>query len=176
MLTVKYEFSRRPEHTVTKLSKVISYSKLSPAKKPLTVSTILRLLLDRYVPKQQQEPESVQRIKMASEQERKELDERAKAGEEVVKGGRGGKSLDAQERLAEGRSKGGQTRADQLGTEGYQEMGSKGGQTRASQLGTEGYKEMGKKGGHATKEDSSGEAAAKKGVEIDESKFTNPKE
>ncbi|KAL3692859.1 hypothetical protein R1sor_006510 [Riccia sorocarpa] len=111
-------------------------------------------------------------IKIASQQERKELDERAKAGEEVVKGGRGGKSLEAQEHLAEGRSKGGQTRADQLGTEGYQEMGSKGGQTRASQLGTEGYKEMGKKGG----QDSGGEAAAKKGVEIDESKFTNPKE
>ncbi|KAL3692861.1 hypothetical protein R1sor_006512 [Riccia sorocarpa] len=90
---------------------------------------------------------------MASKQERKELDERAKEGEEVVPGGRGGKSLEAQKHLAEGRSKGGQTRASQLGTEGYQEMG--------------------KKGGHATKDASGGEAAAQKGVEIDESKFRN---
>ncbi|KAL2634957.1 hypothetical protein R1flu_006436 [Riccia fluitans] len=71
---------------------------------------------------QQQEPD----IKMASEQERKEMDARAQAGEEVVKGGRGGKSLDAQKRLAEGRSKGGQTRATTLGEERYQEMGQNG--------------------------------------------------
>ncbi|KAL3692865.1 hypothetical protein R1sor_006516 [Riccia sorocarpa] len=49
----------------------------------------------------------VQSVKMASEQERKELDERAKQGKEVVPGGRGGKSVEAQERLAEGRRKGG---------------------------------------------------------------------
>jgi Small hydrophilic plant seed protein len=39
---------------------------------------------------------------MASQQERKELDRRAREGETVVPGGTGGKSLDAQERLAEG--------------------------------------------------------------------------
>ncbi|KAJ1686694.1 hypothetical protein LUZ63_018084 [Rhynchospora breviuscula] len=65
---------------------------------------------------------------MASQQqERKELDARAKQGETVVPGGTGGKSLEAQEHLAEGRSRGGQTRKEQLGTEGYQEMGRKGG-------------------------------------------------
>lgn len=40
--------------------------------------------------------------KMASQQERKELDARAKQGETVVPGGTGGKSLEAQEHLAEG--------------------------------------------------------------------------
>lgn len=41
---------------------------------------------------------------MAShQQERKELDERAKQGETVVPGGTGGKSLEAQEHLAEGK-------------------------------------------------------------------------
>lgn len=39
---------------------------------------------------------------MASQQERKELDARAKQGETVVPGGTGGKSLEAQEHLAEG--------------------------------------------------------------------------
>lgn len=39
---------------------------------------------------------------MSSEQERRELDERARRGETVVPGGTGGKSLEAQERLAEG--------------------------------------------------------------------------
>lgn len=39
---------------------------------------------------------------MASKQERKELDQRAREGETVVKGGTGGKSLEAQEHLAEG--------------------------------------------------------------------------
>ncbi|XP_078154654.1 stress induced protein [Carex rostrata] len=69
---------------------------------------------------------------MASQQERKELDARAKQGETVVPGGTGGKSLEAQEHLAEGRSRGGQTRKDQLGTEGYQEMGRKGGRSTGS--------------------------------------------
>ncbi|XP_051122769.1 em-like protein GEA6 [Andrographis paniculata] len=64
---------------------------------------------------------------MAAQQERKEMDARAKQGETVVPGGTGGKSLEAQEHLAEGRSRGGQTRKEQLGTEGYQEMGRKGG-------------------------------------------------
>ncbi|BBN04927.1 hypothetical protein MPTK1_3g08850 [Marchantia polymorpha subsp. ruderalis] len=88
---------------------------------------------------------------MATEQQRKELDARARAGEEVVPGGRGGKSLEAQEHLAEGRSKGGQTRSSQLGREGYQEMG--------------------RKGGLSTSEESGGEAAKSKGINIDESKF-----
>ncbi|RWW34738.1 hypothetical protein GW17_00000472 [Ensete ventricosum] len=64
---------------------------------------------------------------MSTEQEKRELDERARKGETVVPGGTGGKSLEAQEHLAEGRSRGGQTRKEQLGTEGYQEMGRKGG-------------------------------------------------
>ncbi|PNX70111.1 em-like protein gea1-like, partial [Trifolium pratense] len=38
---------------------------------------------------------------MASQQNRKELDEKAKQGETVVPGGTGGKSLEAQEHLAE---------------------------------------------------------------------------
>lgn len=41
---------------------------------------------------------------MASQQQRSELDAKAKQGETVVPGGTGGKSLDAQERLAEGYS------------------------------------------------------------------------
>lgn len=41
---------------------------------------------------------------MASDQDRKGLDERAKHGETVVPGGTGGKSLEAQEHLAEGNS------------------------------------------------------------------------
>lgn len=39
---------------------------------------------------------------MASQQEKKQLDERAKKGETVVPGGTGGKSLEAQQHLAEG--------------------------------------------------------------------------
>ncbi|ESQ52723.1 hypothetical protein EUTSA_v10017713mg [Eutrema salsugineum] len=64
---------------------------------------------------------------MASQQEKKRLDERAKKGETVVPGGTGGKSFEAQQHLAEGRSRGGNTRKEQLGTEGYQKMGRKGG-------------------------------------------------
>jgi hypothetical protein len=40
-------------------------------------------------------------------------------------------------------------------------------------MGHDGYSEMGKKGGLATKDKSGGEAAAEKGIDIDESKFTN---
>lgn len=39
---------------------------------------------------------------MSSEQQRAELDARAKQGETVIPGGTGGKSLEAQEHLAEG--------------------------------------------------------------------------
>ncbi|XP_030540483.1 em protein H5-like isoform X2 [Rhodamnia argentea] len=92
---------------------------------------------------------------MASEQEREELERRAREGETVVPGGTGGKSLEAQEHLAEGRSKGGQ----------------KGGQTRKEQVGKEGYQEMGRKGGLSSTGESGGERAARKGIEIDESKF-----
>ncbi|CAN8317493.1 unnamed protein product [Cochlearia groenlandica] len=64
---------------------------------------------------------------MASQQEKKQLDERARKGETVVPGGTGGNTLEAQQNLAEGRSRGGNTRKEQLGTEGYQKMGRKGG-------------------------------------------------
>ncbi|KAK6125981.1 hypothetical protein DH2020_040289 [Rehmannia glutinosa] len=78
---------------------------------------------------------------MASEQERAELDARARQGETVVPGGTGGKSLEAQEHLAEGRSRGGQTRRDQLGTEGYQEIGSLGeAYFEGTKFGKEGYR------------------------------------
>ncbi|MQM01683.1 hypothetical protein Taro_034442 [Colocasia esculenta] len=91
-------------------------------------------------------------LEMATEQERAEMDARARQGETVVPGGTGGKSLEAQEHLAEGRSRGGQTRREQLGTEGYQEMG--------------------RKGGLSTVEQSGGERAVEEGVvPIDESKF-----
>ncbi|OAE34778.1 hypothetical protein AXG93_2528s1440 [Marchantia polymorpha subsp. ruderalis] len=107
---------------------------------------------------------------MATEQQRKELDARARAGEEVVPGGRGGKSLEAQEHLAEGRS----MDAPAFGFLGQivsSPCRSKGGQTRSSQLGREGYQEMGRKGGLSTSEESGGEAAKSKGINIDESKF-----
>ncbi|GMH26818.1 hypothetical protein Nepgr_028661 [Nepenthes gracilis] len=85
---------------------------------------------------------------MSTEQERTELDERARQGETVVPGG---KSLEAQEHLAEGKSRGGQTRKEQIGTEGYQEMGRKGGPSGTDQSGEE--------------------RAEQEGIEIDESKF-----
>ena len=89
---------------------------------------------------------------MANRQQNKqELDERARQGETVVPGGTGGKSVEAQQHLAEGRSKGGQTRKEQLGTEGYQEMG--------------------RKGGLSTMDKSGEERAKEEGIEIDESKF-----
>ncbi|PIN23481.1 hypothetical protein CDL12_03798 [Handroanthus impetiginosus] len=84
---------------------------------------------------------------MASQQERAELDTRAKQGETVVPGGTVGKSLEAQEHLAEG------------------------GQMRREQLGTEGYQEMGRKGGLSTGDRSGGERAEDEGIKIDESKF-----
>ncbi|KAD2392847.1 hypothetical protein E3N88_39824 [Mikania micrantha] len=59
---------------------------------------------------------------MTSEQQRKELDDRARRGETVVPGGTG-------------RSRGGQTRREQLGTEGYQEIGRKGGLSGGDQSG-----------------------------------------
>ncbi|KAJ0027624.1 hypothetical protein Pint_34877 [Pistacia integerrima] len=108
---------------------------------------------------------------MASEQERKELDARAKQGETVVPGGTGGRSLEAQEHLAEGRHRGGERRKEQLGTEGYQELGHRGGETRREQIGTEGYKEMGLEGGLSTMDKSGGERAAEEGIPIDESKY-----
>ncbi|KAJ0045536.1 hypothetical protein Pint_06538 [Pistacia integerrima] len=87
---------------------------------------------------------------MSSDQQRAELDARARQGEVVVPGGTGGKSLEAQEHLAEGRSRGGQTRREQLGTEGYQEMGRKGGLSTGDQSGEE--------------------RASQEGIPIDESK------
>ncbi|KAK4253311.1 hypothetical protein QN277_010634 [Acacia crassicarpa] len=88
---------------------------------------------------------------MSSQQERANLDQKAKQGETVVPGGTGGKSLEAQEHLAEGRHRGGQTRKEQLGTEGFQEMG--------------------RKGGLSTMDKSGGERAEEEGIPIDESKF-----
>ncbi|XP_074274267.1 em-like protein GEA6 [Silene latifolia] len=74
---------------------------------------------------------------MSSEQEKKQLDERARQGETVVPGGTGGHSLEAQQHLAQGRSRGGQTRKEQLGSEGYQQMGRKGGQSTGNRAGGE---------------------------------------
>ena len=42
------------------------------------------------------------KVIMASQQDREELDAKARQGETVVPGGTGGKSLEAQEHLAEG--------------------------------------------------------------------------
>nr|P46532.1 RecName: Full=Late embryogenesis abundant protein B19.1B [Hordeum vulgare]CAA54402.1 gB19.1b [Hordeum vulgare subsp. vulgare] len=89
---------------------------------------------------------------MASgQQERSQLDRKAREGETVVPGGTGGKSLEAHDNLAEGRSRGGQTRREQMGEEGYSEMG--------------------RKGGLSTNDESGGERAAREGIDIDESKF-----
>ncbi|BBN04929.1 hypothetical protein MPTK1_3g08870 [Marchantia polymorpha subsp. ruderalis] len=88
---------------------------------------------------------------MVTEEKRKELDDRARAGEVVVPGGRGGNSLEAQVNLAKGRIDGGQT--------------------RLSQLGKEGYREMGLKGVLSTREEWGGKAAKLKGINIDESKL-----
>ncbi|MBA0841727.1 hypothetical protein Gotur_019655 [Gossypium turneri] len=95
--------------------------------------------------------EQYQAMRNAPQEEKEELDARAKEGETVVPGGTRGKSLDAQINLAEGRHKGGETRKQQLGTEGYQEMGRKGGLSNSDMSG--------------------GERAADEGVTIDESKF-----
>ncbi|KAK6145525.1 hypothetical protein DH2020_022345 [Rehmannia glutinosa] len=108
---------------------------------------------------------------MASQQERSELDARAKQGETVVPGGTGGKSLEAQEHLAEG------TIINILyiyiyyGSFDLHLGRSRGGQTRRDQLGTEGYQEMGRKGGLSTGDKPGGERAEEEGIEIDESKF-----
>ncbi|KAG8390122.1 hypothetical protein BUALT_Bualt01G0050700 [Buddleja alternifolia] len=95
---------------------------------------------------------------MASQQERSELDARAKQGETVVPGGTGGKSLEAQEHLAEG-------------TYTYIYIYNIKAWTRREQLGTEGYQEMGRKGGLSTGDQAGGERAVEEGIEIDESKF-----
>jgi hypothetical protein len=76
---------------------------------------------------------SMQATKMSQGQMKKseveELNKKAAAGEEVVPGGKGGKSLEAQENLAEGRKKGGETRKSQMTHEDYHEMGRKGSST-----------------------------------------------
>lgn len=46
----------------------------------------------------------IERIKGLPEKEKEELDERAKQGETVVRGGTGGNSLEAQLHLAEGKT------------------------------------------------------------------------
>ncbi|KAI4384538.1 hypothetical protein MLD38_002679 [Melastoma candidum] len=98
---------------------------------------------------------------MSSQQDREELDRRARQGETVVPGGTGGKSLEAQEHLAEGICQ----------SEPLRRGRSKGGQTRREQIGQEGYQEMGRKGGLSTTEESGGDRAAREGISIDESKF-----
>ncbi|KAI3458527.1 hypothetical protein Pfo_015190 [Paulownia fortunei] len=92
---------------------------------------------------------------MSSEQERAELDARARQGETVVPGAQAAKASRPRSILLKvpklGRSRGGQTRKEQMGTEGYQEMG--------------------RKGGLSTTEKSGGERAEEEGIETDESKF-----
>ncbi|XVE69442.1 hypothetical protein DITRI_Ditri09bG0152500 [Diplodiscus trichospermus] len=99
----------------------------------------------------EQEQPQLEAIQNASEEEKAELDARAREGETVVPGGTRGKSLEAQIHLAEGRHKGGESRKQQIGKEGYQEMG--------------------RKGGLSTTDRSGGERAAEQGLAIDESKF-----
>eukprot|EP00897_Mesotaenium_endlicherianum_P004085 jgi/Mesen1/3704/ME000202S02789 len=98
---------------------------------------------------------SADEVRKMDQSEKQELEERVHQGETVVQSGTGGKSLDAQVNLATGRSKGGQSRSSELGHEGYQEMG--------------------KKGGLSNSEQSGGEAAEAKNIDIDESKFTKNK-
>ncbi|EMS66845.1 hypothetical protein TRIUR3_08906 [Triticum urartu] len=99
---------------------------------------------------------------MASgQQERSQLDRKAREGETVVPGGTGGTNLQAQENLAEGGVGGGGSRGG----------GHRGGETRKEQMGEEGYREMGRKGGLSTNDESGGERAAREGIDIDESKF-----
>ncbi|URE20903.1 Small hydrophilic plant seed protein [Musa troglodytarum] len=109
---------------------------------------------------------------MSSEQERRELDEKARRGETVVAGGTGGKSLDAQERLAEGLYYRRSYHRYAMKLQCCRCVGrSRGGQTRRDQMGTEGYHEMGRKGGLSTMEESGGVRAQREDIEIDESKF-----
>lgn len=103
--------------------------------------------------KKEEKPEKQQKPKASAGGEKEDLDARAAAGETVVPGGTGGKSVEAQERLAEGRSKGGQHRKEQLGSEGYAEMGKLGG---LSSNGADGS-----------------EVAEDRGIDIDDSKFSN---
>ncbi|VAH18301.1 unnamed protein product [Triticum turgidum subsp. durum] len=99
---------------------------------------------------------------MASgQQERSQLDRKAREGETVVPGGTGGTNLQAQENLAEA--------AHVMST--VLAGRSRGGQTRKEQMGEEGYSEMGRKGGLSTNDESGGERAAREGIDIDESKF-----
>ncbi|GMN40364.1 hypothetical protein TIFTF001_009587 [Ficus carica] len=93
---------------------------------------------------------------MATEQEKRELDAKARQGETVVPGGTGGKSLEAQEHLAEANK--------------HFELVVKDNEKK-EQIGHEGYKEMGRKGGLSTIDKSGEERAAEEGIQIDESKF-----
>ncbi|OMO75974.1 Stress induced protein [Corchorus olitorius] len=61
--------------------------------------------------------------KNAPEEERAELDSRARQGETVVPAGTRGKSLEAQENLAKGRFKGGLSSTDKSGEERAEEEG-----------------------------------------------------
>ncbi|KAG6418461.1 hypothetical protein SASPL_120665 [Salvia splendens] len=86
-------------------------------------------------------------INMASQQQdRSELDAKARQGETVVPGGTGGKSFEAQEHLAEAVE----------------------GRLGGSSWGRRGYQEMGRKEGLSTGDKSGGERAEEEGVEIDE--------
>ncbi|XP_022764474.1 late embryogenesis abundant protein D-19-like isoform X2 [Durio zibethinus] len=98
-----------------------------------------------------QDQPQLEAIKNAPQEEKADLDARARQGETVVPGGTRGKSLEAQRHLAEGRHKGGEARKQQMGKEGYQEMGHK--------------------GGLSTTDKSGGERASEEGIPIDESTF-----
>ncbi|KAJ1419331.1 Small hydrophilic plant seed protein, conserved site [Sesbania bispinosa] len=85
----------------------------------------------------------------SNQQNRQELDERARQGETVVPGGTGGKSLEAQEHLAEGAGEGRQGRSSW--------------DRRVSAYGAQRWM--------STMDKSGGERAEEEGIDIDESKF-----
>ncbi|XP_022764473.1 late embryogenesis abundant protein D-19-like isoform X1 [Durio zibethinus] len=109
-----------------------------------------------------QDQPQLEAIKNAPQEEKADLDARARQGETVVPGGTRGKSLEAQRHLAEGNLHNHNSK---------QVRRHKGGEARKQQMGKEGYQEMGHKGGLSTTDKSGGERASEEGIPIDESTF-----